>query len=199
MICAMVTAPAASPIPDEIRRILDDLETNQHRAETLVADLDTASLNWRPDARSWSTAQCLDHLNVANRIYLEAMRPAIDKARRQGRTRRGPVRSGWLERWFVADLEPPPKRKLPAPKKIIPAFEGEKEALLAEFRRLHGEIADLLRSAADLDLGVRFPNPFISLLRFKVWTGFLVIPAHERRHLWQAEQLRKKPGFPAQA
>ena len=193
----MTTAPASSPLPAEIRRILDDLETNQHRAETLVADLDNGSLNWRPDERSWSTAQCLDHLNVANRIYLEAMRPTIEEARRQGRTRRGPVSQGWFERWFVANLEPPPKRKLPAPKKIIPAFSGEKEALLSEFSRLHREISDLLRSSADLDLGVRFPNPFISLFRFKTWTGFLVIPTHERRHLWQAEQLRKKPGFPA--
>ena len=196
MMRAMITAPASSPLPDEIRQVLDELEANERRAEALVADLDTGSLNWRPDERSWSTAQCLDHLNVANRVYLEAIRPTLDEARRQGKRRRGLVRPGWFERWFVADLEPPPKRKLPAPKKIVPAFSGEKEALLAEFRRLHAEIAALLRDAADLDLGVRFPNPFIPLLRFRVWTGFLVIPTHERRHLWQAEQLRKKPGFP---
>jgi hypothetical protein len=193
----MVTAPAPFPLPDEIRRNLADLEANERRAEALVAGLDTGSLNWRSDARSWSTAQCLDHLNVANRIYLEAMRPSIDEARRRGRMRRGPIQPGWFERWFVASLEPPPKRKMPAPKKIVPAFEGEKEALLAEFRRLHGEISALLRESADLDLGVRFPNPFLPLIRFTVWTGFQVIPTHERRHLWQAEQLRKKPGFPA--
>ena len=197
MISTMVTAPAASPLPDEIRRILNDLEVNERRAEALVAGLDDEALNWRVDDRSWSTAQCLDHLNVANRVYLEAMRPTIEDARRKGRTRRGAVHPGWFERWFVASLEPPPKRKLPAPKKIIPAFSGEKEALLAEFRRLHAETAALLRESADLDLGVRFPNPFIPLLRFKVWTGFLVIPTHERRHLWQAERLRTSSAFPA--
>ena len=192
----MATAPISPPLPDEIRRVLGDLEANERRAETLASDLDHEALNWRPDDRSWSTAQCLDHLNVANRIYLEAMRPAIDQARTVGRTRRGPVQQGWFEHWFVASLEPPPKRKLPAPKKIVPAFEGERDALLAEFHRLHGETAALLGDSADLDLGVRFRNPFIPLLRFRVWTGFLVIPTHERRHLWQAEQLRKKPGFP---
>jgi DinB family protein len=193
----MVTAPASSPLPDEIRQVLDELEANERRAEALVADLDTGSLNWRHDERSWSTAQCLDHLNVANRVYLEAIRPTIEEARRQGKRRQGPVRPGWFERWFVASMEPPPKRKLSAPKKIVPAFSGEKEVLLAELWRRHREIAGLLQEAADLDLGVRFPNPFIPLLRFRVWTGFLVIPAHERRHLWQAEQLRKKPGFPS--
>lgn len=193
----MVTASAGPSLPDEISKILDELEANERRAQALVADLDAGSLNWRPDDRSWSTAQCLDHLNVANRDYLVAMRPTLDAARRRRRTRRGPVRPGWVERWFVGFLEPPPKRKAPAPKKIIPALRGDKEALLAEFHRLHQEAAALLRESADLDLSVRFPNPFFPLVRFTVWTGFLVIPTHERRHLWQAEQLRKKPGFPA--
>jgi hypothetical protein len=195
----MVTAPASSPLPDEIQRILDDLEANERRAEALVADLDSESLNWRPDDRSWSTAQCLDHLNVGNRVYLEAIRPALDEARRKGRARRGPVRPGWFERWFVATLEPPPRRKMSAPKKIVPAFAGEKEALLAEFRRLHAQAAGLLRDSADLDLGIRFRNPFIPLLRFTVWTGFVVIPTHERRHLWQAEQLRSTRSRPTQS
>jgi len=194
---AMATTPTSSPLPDEIRRILDDLEANERRAETLVSDLDHEALNWRPDDRSWSTAQCLDHLNVSNRDYLEALQPTIEEARRRGRKRRGPVRPGWFERWFVAFLEPPPKRKVSAPKKIVPAFEGEKAPLLAEFHRLHAEIAKLLVESADLDLGVRFPNPFFPLVRFRVWTGFLVVPTHERRHLWQAEQLRKNPGFPS--
>jgi hypothetical protein len=197
----MVTAPSSSssPLPDEIRRLLDDLDANVRHAETVTADLGYEALNWRPDDLSWSTAQCLDHLNVTNRVYLEAMRPALDAARRQKRMRRGPVRPGWFERWFVANLEPPPKHKLKAFKQIIPASWGEKEELLAEFRRLHGEMGSLFRESADLDLGIRFKNPFIPLLRFTVWTGGLVMPAHERRHLWQAEQLRKRPRFPVGA
>lgn len=194
----MATAPVSPPLPDEVRRILDDLETNERRAAALVADLGPEALNWRPDDRSWSTAQNLDHLNATTRVYLTALRPALEEARRKGRTRRGPIRPGWFERWFLAGLEPPPKRKVPAPKNIIPAFQGDKEALLAEFRRGHAELAELLRASAGLDLGgIRFRNPFLPLLRFTVGTGFLGLPAHERRHFWQAEQLRKRPGFPA--
>ncbi len=33
---------------------------------------------------------------------------------------------------------------------------------------------------------IRFPNPFLPALRFTVGAGFLIIAAHERRHLWQA-------------
>ena len=39
-------------------------------------------------------------------------------------------------------------------------------------------------------------NPFFSLIRFSVGTGFQVIAAHQRRHLWQAERVRERAGFP---
>lgn len=57
---------------------------------------------------------------------------------------------------------------------------------------------DLLDEAAGLDLNhTRFVNPFISVIRFSVGTGFQVITSHERRHLWQAANVRANPGFPA--
>jgi hypothetical protein len=193
----MTTAPAAPSLPDELRRIQDDLDDNERRAAALLSGLDDAAVNWRPDDRSWSTAQCIDHLNVAARVYQMAMEPALDAARTKGRTRRGPIRPGWFERWFLASLEPPPKRKLPAPSKIVPAMRGNRDELLEEFRRQHANVSELIRAFAGLDLGsIRFQNPFIPILRFTVGTGLLVIPAHERRHLWQAEQLRTRQGFP---
>lgn len=193
----MTTASAASPLPDELRRIQDDLDANERRAAALLSGLDDAAVNWRPDDRSWSTAQCLDHLNVAARVYQAAMEPALEAARTTGRTRRGPIRPGWFERWFLASLEPPPKRKLKAPAKIVPAVRRNPEELLEEFRHQHANLSELIRASAGLDLGsIRFQNPFLPLLRFTVGTGLLVIPAHERRHLWQAEQLRTRPGFP---
>lgn len=193
----MTTASAGSPLPDELRRILDDLDANERRVAELLSGLDDTTVNWRPDDRSWSTAQCIDHLNVAARIYQAAMEPALAAARTKGRTRRGPIRPGWFERKFLESLEPPPKRKLPAPSKIVPALRGNRDELLEEFRRQHANVSELIRASAGLDLGsIRFRNPFLPLLRFTVGTGLLVIPAHERRHLWQAEQLRNRPGFP---
>ncbi len=185
------------PLPDDLQRILDDLDVNLQRAEAVVQDLDDERLNWRPAPTSWSIAQCLDHLNVANRTYLAPMREAIEKARRQGKSRRGSIRQGFVERWFTESLEPPPRFRLPAPRKIVPAaVRLGKDDIVSEFRRLQAEAAALLRDSAGLDLGVRFPNPFIPLIAFTAGTGFLVIASHERRHLWQAKQVRRNPGFP---
>ena len=54
------------------------------------------------------------------------------------------------------------------------------------------QVRAFLRAGADLDLtGVRFPNPFVRGVRFSLATGFNVIVAHERRHLWQAWRVRQ--------
>jgi hypothetical protein len=34
-------------------------------------------------------------------------------------------------------------------------------------------------------------------VRFSIATGLFVIAAHDRRHLWQAEQVKQAPGFPS--
>ena len=61
---------------------------------------------------------------------------------------------------------------------------------MTAYRAAHDGIRALLRTAATLDVNrATFVNPFIQVVRVKVATGFLVISAHDRRHLCQAEQV----------
>jgi hypothetical protein len=193
----VVTVPVLELLPEDIQEVLIALDDNDRQAEAVARGLDDERFNWRPDGRSWSVAQCLDHLNVANRAYLGPMRAALERARQKGAMRRGAIQPGFVGRWFVATLEPPPKRRLPAPKKIVPAARKGRDEVMEEWRRVQSEAKELLREAAGQDLnGTRFVNPFFSLIRFSVGTGFQVIAAHERRHLWQAERVRQNPRFP---
>lgn len=192
-----MAAPLAL-LPEDVQDLLIALDDNDRKAEALTRDLSDERFNWRPDGRSWSIAQCLDHLNVASRVYLVPIREALQEARKAGAVRKAPIRPGFFGRWFVANLEPPPKRRLPAPKKIVPAASKDKAEVMAEWQRAQDQVRDLLREAAGLDLNrTRFVNPFISLIRFSAGTGFQVIAAHQRRHLWQAEQVKANPRFPA--
>jgi len=190
-------AATTTSLPDDLREILAQLEASDREAHTLLHDLNEEQLNWRPDERSWSIAQCLDHLNETNRIYLAPILDAIGKARKAGSVRRGPVRPGFLGRWFVSWMEPPPKRKVPAPGKLVPALRKGRAELLEDWRRTQAELSAVLHEAAGVDLNAtRFVNPFLSVIRFSVGAGFQVIAAHERRHLWQAEQVRRRGEFP---
>lgn len=181
------------PLPDDLAAILRGLEESDREARALLAEVDEERFNARPDERSWSVAQCLDHLNTGNRVYLEAMQVAVEEARSKDVLRQGPIRPRVLERWFIREMAPPPRRRLSAPRKIVPAARKSRAEVGEEWTRIQGQLRDLLHEAAPLDLNrTRFVNPFLPLIRFSVGTGFLVLEAHERRHLWQARQVLGK-------
>ena len=188
---------APAPIPPDVQALLDQLTANGLAAAALERELEPEQLRWRPDASSWSIAQCIDHLEVGDRIYLGALRKGLEEARGKGWTRRGPIRPNWIELKFIYSLEPPPKFRMPAPKKIVPALDKEPGAVWRDFAAVQAELTALLKGAADLDLNrARFDNPFLPLVRMRIGSGFQVITSHERRHLWQAQKIRLRPEFP---
>jgi hypothetical protein len=178
----------------DIEDLHRQLEAAAHDADAVTAGLTEAQGAWRASAHTWSVAQCLDHLAATNRIYLKSMRPAAAEARKQGRFRRGPAKPGLFGRLFVRNLEPPVKSwpKVKAPKSIEPRPSPPLTEAHAAFTAVQDEVRAFLRECADLDLpAVEFPNPFIRGLRVSLATALHAIAAHERRHLWQAWNVRR--------
>jgi hypothetical protein len=191
----MPATTLAAPLADAsdlaaLEAALDDAERDMR---ALVAGMSESAGTWRAAPGSWSVAECLDHLATANRVYLRAMTPAAERALARGRVRRGPARPGVIGGWFVRQLEPPvTKRTLKAPRLIVPRVGPALADAGAEFLASQQEVRAFLERYAGIDLaGVGFANPFITGIRFSLATGLHVIAAHERRHLWQARNVRR--------
>jgi hypothetical protein len=193
-----MTSNTASAFPEDVARILDGLRAADADARVLVSDLDERAFNWQPnDGRSWSIAQCLDHLTRTGWAYLKPLEAAIEKASGRGRVRRAPIDPGYFGGLFAKYVEPPPRFRFPAPRKIQPASRGARHATLAAFLEMQAQTRALLERAAGLDLnGARFANPFVPGIRFRAGAGFLILDGHNRRHLWQARRVRQASGFP---
>ena len=180
--------------PPDIQALQDQLDAVERDARMLVSGLEERLGSWRAKEDSWNVAECLDHLATGNRVYLNAMEEAALRAREQGRWRCRPAMPGLIGRWFVAYLEPPVRAlfRIKAPRVIRPSQDPTLGDAFDKFIESHHEVRIFLHQNADLDLaGVRFSNPFIRGIRFSLATGLHVIPAHERRHLWQAWRVRK--------
>jgi len=184
---------------DEIK---DQFQALEERGQSLVAGLDDRQMAWSPTEKSWSIAQCLDHLSSVGEAYLEFLQPSIAKAREKGWTGDGVSRPGWFERWFIGSLEPPPKRRFKAPASTAPApglsgTEVSGTELLARFEKLQAKFRDVCASAVDLDINrATIRSPFARILKFRVGAALQVNASHARRHLWQAEKVRKAEAFP---
>ena len=171
---------ALDAVDDDARKLIDGLTADQGI--------------WRPAPGAWSIAHCLDHLATANRVYLGAMEPAAAGALARGRRRRRPALPGFIGGWFARSLDAPvkPRFTMKAPTKIVPREAPALADAAAQFFASQDQVRAFLRKYADIDLsGVRFPNPFIRGVRFSLATGLHVIAAHDRRHVWQAFNVRK--------
>lgn len=172
----------------ELEGVAQQLRDASRRAESLVAAHPAAELEAQPSPGAWSASECLAHLAAANYSYLNAMRSAVKPALLLGSDQGAvAIRPGWATRLFLRHLEPPVRLRTPNPPAIAPKRVPIKVAL-RDFLASQDAALELLKECRRLDLNrIRFANPFVPLLRFSVGGGFLILAAHDRRHLWQAE------------
>jgi hypothetical protein len=179
-------------LPPELEKILQEAAENERRLVALAKDLGEKQLDWRPEPGRWSIAEILIHLRLTNEACLPAVDRAIEDARRKKLYAKGPCRLGWMGRFFVWYVEPPPVIRLPAPAVLRPLVAepaGEALPRLLDSRR---HVLARLEAANGLDLErARFVSPFASFVKMSLLALFSVFTAHERRHLWQGENVRR--------
>jgi hypothetical protein len=173
------------------------LEASEAEARELVKGLSAEQANWHSQPGVWSICECLDHLGTMNMIYGGALQKAVAASPEQYKQPTELIAPGLLSRWFVQSMDAPARRKFKAPAKILPRPDGNPTELLQAFLKSHELVREVIRGAHSVDVNrLRFKNPFIGAIRFTVGTGLMVINAHDRRHLWQAAEVKRAAGYP---
>lgn len=167
---------------DEVKAQFDAASA---RARQLLTGGDAETLTCRPQPDRWSAAECIAHLTLTNRHYPSLIRGALEQAP-AGDGPYGMDLRGRLLRWI---LEPPYRSGV----KTMPSMEpqaGESPAqVLTGFLASQEEILKLLEAGRGKALEkTTITSPFSKRMRYNAYSCFQVLAAHERRHLWQAEQ-----------
>ena len=191
------------PLGNDLAVLITEFDANVSHAESLAAGLSREQFNWRPEAGRWSIGQCLAHLNTVNGPDVAVLQKALEAGIARRQFGEGPFTYGLLSRKFVAGMEPPVKRKFKAPKNYQPPSESDPVETLAEYRRVSAAMRRLAQSAAGLHLArVKTTLPALpallrTVIKMPLGARFELIAAHDRRHLWQAEQVRNHVDFAA--
>jgi hypothetical protein len=181
----------------ELDAFRQSFEQMANEADALAGTLTDDQFNWHPPSGGWSVAQCIEHLNVTARSYLPMLDEGIADAIRRGFYGAGPFRYNWFGRKFVQSQEPPVKRKFKAAKAFTPPPSRPRQEAMAAFRAYQVQFVDRLRQANGLDLArARVKSPVVRWIRLPLGSGFALMIAHERRHLWQARNVVSDPAFP---
>ena len=193
----MTVQPAeATRIPSWGDRLASELDAADARATALAKGLTAAQLNWKPRLDAWSIGQCLEHLCLANEVYVVPISESL-RCRPAGSV--DEVTPGWFGRWFIRRyIEPATqKTRARAPSKSAPVAKQIDSSILDRFIASNAKVRDVIACAHGHDVNrVRFRNPYVPLIRFTVGTGLHIIARHNHRHLLQAERVKQSPSFP---
>ena len=183
-----------APEVDDYRK---EFERLAEEANALVAPLTEEQFNWKPAPDSWSIAECLDHLNTTARLYLPHLDTGIAEGLRRGLYGKGPFTHDLIGRLFVRSMEPPARIKVKAPARFQPPPQRSRSAIMAAFGGYQVQFIDRLHQASGLDLTrAKVRSPLSPWIRMSLNSGFALMAAHERRHLWQARRVASAAGFP---
>jgi hypothetical protein len=188
-----VTTQVDEASPAWSLRLTAELDAADQRAIALARTLTPWQLNWTPSPGVWSVGQCLEHLSIANEVYLAAMSNSL-VGRRPAAV--SDITPGWFGRWFIRNYIEPSSTttRRRAPRKIKPGAQIE-ASILDRFLSSNEKARGFVHRARSYDVNrIRFTNPFIPVIRFTVGTGLEILSKHQSRHLLQAERVRGEIG-----
>lgn len=184
------------PSPHGRLRPLDDvraqLEAASARARSVCAGLTPIEVARRVDPRRWSIAEQLEHLSLTTEAYLPVLEAAVDELRARGERSEGPFRTDLMGRFLIWMVEPPVRKRVKTTAKFVPRAIERPADCLPRFLAFQERLLERMRGFDGLALDrARVRSPFDPRIRYSAWSCVRIVPAHQRRHLWLAEETRR--------
>jgi hypothetical protein len=176
----------------QLQAVIDEYGEAQDRLHRLTGELPDEFWGVRPAPERWSASECVAHLNLTSRAFLPLMRDGVERARALGepapaRYRRDPL--GWV---LWRTMGPPVRVRIGTAAAFVPESAEAPERLRADFDELQLEQVELVRAGAGLPLQrVKTASPFDARASYNLYAAMTILPRHQHRHLWQAEQVAK--------
>ncbi len=173
----------------QLQAVTDELVAARAHLHRLAAS--TPETRWavRPHPDRWSAGECVAHLNLTARAYLPLIDQGLEEA--AALERRPPARlrrdlTGWML-WRSAG--PPVRFRARTTAPFIPSGTEPRDRLLATFDRLQADqLACVARADGHPIERTRITSPFDPRLRYNLYACLTILPRHQERHIWQAEQ-----------
>jgi DinB superfamily len=182
-----MSTPSSRPqLSPQLAAIASELADVSTAWKTFFNDLSKEKLWQRPSKGGWSVGECVDHLTTTTRQMVPRLESILPNAPKGSEPYKMDLK-GRLLVWF---MEPPYRMKF----KAVPSFQphASDKDVLAEFLASQDVALDAIGRCNGFDLNhMKFVSPVDERLTYNAYAALKLLPAHQRRHLWQAQQVLK--------
>ena len=187
------------PLHPQLRDYRAQHEAIRVRVARLLDGMTSDQFNHVPGPGRWTVGQNLEHLNLEAFEQIAIVRRLVNRGRMHGIEGDGPFHYGAWGEWYIGFTEPPYRVKVPTLARYTPAARLDPAAVASRYFALKAQLLELIEAANGLDLArLSAPLPYLTGWNPSLALGqwFAYAAAHERRHLWQIDQVLQTPGFP---
>lgn len=186
-VLAGIAPVGGSSLGVQLACLFEQVQSTTNHAKRLVLVRSPEELTTRVRQDSWSVTECLEHLALTTRAFLPPIVQIITKTPRLTRSRS--LRCDVLARVLIRTLEPPYRLRHKVLAHLAPQ-QNDFPAAWKAFLESQDELGGIIRSAVGLAIDTaKIQSPVCSRMSYSVYGALGILAVHQRRHLWQIEQI----------
>lgn len=177
--------------------LIDQISEISQKAGEKFSGLSEKQLNWKPEPKKWSIAQCLDHLIVSNKTYYPSFEKLISHSYRLSFFQKINPFKKMLGPIMIKYMSNDGKKSFKSPKMFEPTSSNITSRIVSDFNDHQEEMKRYYQRLGQLDTkNLIVASPVSALITYTLADAMELLAVHERRHLKQAENVLNHPNFP---
>lgn len=186
---AAVPLPAAPLTQAERDRAISELQASRKQFLDSVAGLSPAQWNFKPDEKTWSVAECAEHIAVSEDVIFGMIAQKFMQAPAE------PDKKSAVTDDFILTAVVNRTQKFQAPEMLKPTHRfATTQEMLDHFNQSRDHTIAYIRDTQD-DLRGHFgDHPVLKTMDAYQW--ILLLSAHSQRHTAQLNEVKANPNFP---
>ena len=182
---------------ERIKSIISDMKAVAEDARATFGTLSNEQLNWKPGEKSWSVAQCLDHIIKTNEQFYPEFAKLATGTRKNAFWENISPLTGWCGRFLIKAVSEDSKKAKAPSQAIVPPSDID-AGIVDKFAEHIAEVNKKIESVADIDRKKTVvTSPFLVIFTYTLDDAYTVLVEHSKRHIRQAKRVMEADGFPA--
>ena len=183
---------------ERIEQVTNVLRKSADDAKATFGSLSVEQLNWKPAPKSWSIAQCFDHLITTHSLYFPLFEKLANGSAKQTFWERYSPLSGFFGRFLIKSLRPENVKPMKTTSKALPSSSEIGDDIIIRYVDHQNQMIDALGQlpgAIDPRKTI-VTSPLMGLVTYSLDDCYEILAVHGPRHFNQAKRVMENELFP---
>jgi uncharacterized damage-inducible protein DinB len=182
---------------DFIRTIFQKGKEAKDKVSLSFSNISLEQLNWKASPESWSIAQCLHHLIVADCSYFHGLKKITNGTYKMNGWERYSPFTSICGRIMKDRLKEQVNKKMIAPRVFQPSASEMKMEIIGDYDRTMDIFMQYVTNCQAIDIDkIIITSPSIKIVTYSLRDALSFLIQHEHRHINQAIRVKENKIFP---